>query len=208
MVLIGCGATATAPAAVSTVPTSPEVSQPITLGDIDPEDPTKKLKRFKPLADYLAQHLAEFGISRDQVVIARDIDEMARFLRDGTVDVLFDSAFPTLAVQELSGSQPILRRWKDSDPEYWSVYVAMRGDGVASVEDLTGKVIALEEPHSTSGFVLPAGTLIQRGFRLREVDGPGARVGPDEIGYFFTFDEQDTIALMMRGLVAAGGISN
>ena len=208
LVLIGCGATATAPTAVSTILTDPEASRFLTLGDIDPEDPAKKLKRFKPLADYLARHLEEFGISRGQVVIARDIDEMAQFLNDGTVDVLFDSAFPTLAVQELSGSQPILRRWKESDPEYWGVYVATRVSGISSVEDLVSKVIAFEEPHSTSGFVLPAGTLVRRGFRLKEVDGPDAQVGPGEIGYFFTFDEQDTIALMMRGLVAAGGISN
>ena len=152
--------------------------------------------------------LSEYGIHEGRVVIARDIAEMARFLRDGTVDLYFDSSFPTLAVQELSGSEVILRRWEGADPTYWSTYVALGSNGIASVEDFIGKAIAFEEPHSTSGFVLPAGTLIQRGFTLKEINGPSADVAADEIGYFFTQDEQDTFELILQSGVAGGGVSN
>ena len=133
---------------------------------------------------------------------------MGGFLQDGTIDFYFDSAFPTLAVQELSGSEVILRRWKGSEPIYWSTYIALKDNGVSGVEDFIGKVMAFEEPHSTSGFVLPAGTLIQRGFTLREVEELGAHVAPDEIGYFFTRDEQNTVELILQRRVVGGGVSN
>ena len=94
------------------------LDQIITIGDIDPDDPAKKLKRFQPLADYLANHLESFGIHEGQVVIARNIEEMAQFVLDGTVDIYFDSSFPSLAVQDISGSKIILRRWKQDQPEY------------------------------------------------------------------------------------------
>ena len=84
----------------------------ITLGDIDSNNPAKKVARLQPLADYLAEHLSDQGVTGGRVIIARDTTEMAKFLRDGTVDVYFDSAFPTLSVQELSGSQVVAHKWK------------------------------------------------------------------------------------------------
>ena len=208
MVVIGCGSAPPAPTPIPTVLAGADLSQIITLGDVDPKDPVKKIKLFTPLGDYLAQYLRGYGIREGRVVVARSIEEMARFLLDGTVDIYFDSPFPTLAVQDLSGSEVILRRWKQGDPTYWSTYVALKNNGIAGVEDFVGKVIAFEEPHSTSGFVLPAGTLMQRGFTLREVDGPGVGVAPGEIGYFFTGDEQDTVEMVLQGRVAGGGVSN
>ena len=182
--------------------------QLIILGDIDPDEPTKKIKRFNPLAAYLAEHLTEFGIKGGRVVIARDIEEMAGFLKDGTVDIYFDSAYPTLATQELSGSEIILRRWKEGISTYWSLLIALSDGGVTGVDDLRGKLLAFEEPRSTSGFLLPAGTLAQRGLKLREVDGPSAPVGAHEIGYFFSGDEENTLQLILERKVAGGGVSN
>ena len=198
------------PEEASAAPATPtlEPGQVITLGDIDANDPIKKIKRFQPLANYLAEHLKEFGVEQGRVVIARDMEEMAQFLIDGTADIYFDSASPTLNVQEISGSDVILRRWKGSAATYWSVYIARRNNGVSGVEELVGKVLAFEEPFSTSGFALPAGTLIQRGFTLIEVDHPDAFVPSDQIGYFFTGDEENTVELVLQGKVAAGGISN
>ena len=208
LLAIACGSEATAPPASLTHAEPLEQSQIISIGDIDPDEPAKKIARFQPLADYLAANLADFGIREGRVVIAKDIEGMSQHLREGTVDIYFDSAFPALATQELSGSEIILRRWKGGVMEYWSSFIAKKGSGIASMEDFRGKVIAFEEPRSTSGFVLPAGTLIQRGFILTEVSGPGAQVGDDEIGYFFSGDEENTVELVIRSEADGGGISN
>ena len=184
-----------------------ERSQFITLGDIS-DEPARKIRRFKPLANYRARHLQEYGISEGRVLIARDMEGMARFLKNGQVDLYFDSPLPTLRVQRSSGSEIILRRWKGGAPTYWSVYIARRDSGIARIEDFAGKVVAFEEPYSTSGFILPAGTLVQRGFTLTEVTSHTAPVAPDEVGYLFSRDEENTVEMVLRGVVAGGGLSN
>ena len=183
-------------------------AQTITLGDIDPDDPIKKVDRFLPLAEYLGANLGEFGITRGDVVIARDTDEMAQMIQEGIVDIYFDSAFPTLEVQDQASTRVIARRWKDGDPSYWSAFIAREGSGIDGVEDFAGKLVAFENPHSTSGFLLPAGTLAQRGLRLRQVADPDARVAADEVGYLFSKEDEHTVDLVLQGKVAGGAVSN
>ena len=205
------GSIETAPAPVESEAgraAGPSVDTTITVGDIDADDPAKKIKRFQPLAEYLAREMQGLGVQTGNVVVARDFEEMARFMSDGTVDIYTDSAYPVLAVQTLAEVEIILRRWKDEDPTYWSTFIALRDSGIASVDDFLGRVVAFEEPQSTSGFVLPAGTLIQRGFKLREVESVDAQVGPDEIGYVFSGDEENTVEMVLQGKVAGGGVSN
>ena len=76
------------------------------------------------------------------------------------------------------------------------------------MDDFVGKVLAFEDPYSTSGFLLPAGTLVQQGFTLREVSRPDANVAPGEIGYYFALDEENTVELLLRGLVAGGTLGD
>ena len=214
LLVVGCGSGQNSPATTGSASVDPPSEatlsreRTIVLGDIEADDPVKKIKRFTPLADHLAANLMEFGIESGSVVIARDIDEMGRYLNDGMVDLYFDSAYPSLAVQELSGTQFIASRWKQGEPTHWSIYITLRDNGITSVEDFVGKVLAFERPDSTGGFVLPAGTLMQQGFTLREVGRPDLHVAPDEIGYYFSQDEQNTVDLLLSGLVAGGGFSN
>ncbi len=183
------------------------VARLFTVGDIDPEDPVKKIERFKPLADFLAGEMADLGFSGGRVVIARDIDEMAVLMRDDEVDLYLDSAFPTLAIRDRAESRVILIRWKDGEASYSSTFIVLRDSGIDSLDDLVGRVVAFEGPHSTSGFVLPAGTLADVGYDIVELSTPNATLSGDSVGYIFSQDEQNTVDLLLRGIVAAGGVS-
>ena len=68
--------------------------------------------------------------------------------------------------------------------------------------DLLGKVVAFEDSHPTEDFLLPAGILVDRGFQILVVSRAREPVAPDDIGYFFTLDEENTFELMFRGEVA------
>ena len=204
----GCTANPHVSTPAADPPSSPAGNRIIVIGDIDAHEPLKKIKRFGPLADYLAENLTEFGIGSGEVVIAKDVPEMAHYLDQGEIDFFFDSSFPTLAVRRLSDSQVILRRWKGGSSDYWSTYLVRRDSGIDSPQGLVGKLVAFEEPYSTSGFILPAGTLIKKGFNLRAVSGPADDIRSDAIGYFFSLDEENTIELVVEGRVAAGGIAN
>ena len=183
------------------------VNRFFTIGDIDPEDPTKKIERFKPLADFMASELADFGFMAGRVMVAKDTDEMAEFIERGDVDLYFDSPFPTLVVEKQVGSKIILVRWKDGVESYSSTFVVLRDSGINSLDDLVGQIVAFKEPHSTSGFVLPAGTLVDLGYDLTEVESINSILLDRSIGYVFSLDEENTFDMLLRGEVAAGGVS-
>ena len=110
--LIGCQNSTAPPAAEAAVRHEEALhGSVLTIGDVEPDRPAKKVKRFTPLADYLALQLEEFGIVRGQAVIAKDFGEMGRLTADGMIDVYFDSSLPALTVAVNVGSQIILRRW-------------------------------------------------------------------------------------------------
>jgi len=83
-----------------------------------------------------------------------------------------------------------------------------RDSGITDVAQLAGKVLAVEEPYSTSGYLLPIGSLAEQGVAVREVSSPVASVQPHEMGYYFTWDPQNSVELVLRGIVAGAGISN
>ena len=207
-IISGCGGDTPPQTRVEDASPSVTRAQTIVIGDVDPDEPSKKIARFQPLANYLSQNLEEFGIQIGKVIIAQNIDQMGQFLKEGDVDIYFDSPFPALVVQDIAESKFLLRRTKEGVSAYWSTYVSLGSKGFKEPKDFLGKIIAFEEPRSTSGFILPAGNLIAQGFKLKEVDGPTVQVSSDEIGYFFSSDEENTIELVLQGLVAGGGISN
>ena len=50
----------------------------IVIGDIDPDTPARRISHLQPLADHLAERLADQGIRRGEVVIARSIELVTR----------------------------------------------------------------------------------------------------------------------------------
>jgi phosphonate transport system substrate-binding protein len=94
---------------------------------------------------------------------------------------------PTLVLSKRAGSVPILRQWKYGEADYKGLIVVKKNSGINSLADLKGKVIAFEEPHSTSATVLPRMLLEEKKFKLVEIKAP-ATVRPDAIGYVYGSD--------------------
>lgn len=180
----------------------------ITLGDIDPDEPAKRVRRIQPLADFLGAELTEFDIGRGHVRIARDIPAMAALMQQGEVDILLDSPFPVLAVNRMVGSRSILLREAKHDVEYWSVLIARVDGTLKQLADLPGNVVVFQEPHSTSGFLLPAALLLDAGYALQGARQPDGAVADGQIGCYFSGDEENTVELVLNGAAKVGAISN
>jgi phosphonate transport system substrate-binding protein len=177
------------------------------IGSISSE-PRDEIKRFLPLAHYLAQQLQSEGIDHGDVVVAESIPRMATLLQEGRVDLYLDSPYPVIAVSHLAGSQLLLRRWKKGVGEYHTVIFARQESGVSQLEDLKGKMIAFEKPDSSSGYFLPKMVLVQKGLKLvpkREAADP---VGPDEVGYVLSHLDETTMVWVLRRKVSAGAMDN
>jgi phosphonate transport system substrate-binding protein len=195
------------PTESATVTPTEEAAQPagraIVLGDIS-DDPAEVIEGAQPLADYLAANLSEFGITEGQVRVAADDAEMIALLESGEVDLYFDSLYPITLISDSIGATPFIRRWRFGVEEYYSVIFTTQSSGITSLEQLKGQLIAFDNQFSTSGFVLPAVYLIGEGYTLAGKADYDQTASAEEIGFVFSFDDENTLQWVLNGLVAAG----
>jgi phosphonate transport system substrate-binding protein len=200
--LTSCGGGA-APTATEVTIVEPAEAHPIILGDIS-DDPAEVIDGTQPLADYLAANLKEYGITEGQVRIATSTEELAQMLADGEVDLYFDSTYPATLISDQVGAKIILRRWRFGVEEYQSVIFASKDSGITSVEQLPGHMVAMDAPYSTSGFMLPAVYLTEHGLKLVGKKSQGDPVAGNEIGFVFSYDDENTLQWVLSGLTDAG----
>ncbi|MEM9087474.1 MAG: phosphate/phosphite/phosphonate ABC transporter substrate-binding protein [Cyanobacteria bacterium P01_F01_bin.53] len=179
----------------------------IILTDVD-FDPDSLIPETQPVADYLGSKLGRAGISKGEVNIAPDVATVAEWMESGEVNLYFDSVYPAMLVMEQSGAKPILRRWKDGVPEYGTFFVARADSGLSELDELQGKMITLQEPSSSSGFMFPMVYMLEAGLNPVEKAEPNHTVAEDEVGYVFSGQEDITIEWILDGRVIAGAVDD
>lgn len=184
-------------------PESTKAGRPIILGDIS-DDPAEVIEGMQPFADYLAAQLADQGISSGQVRVAASTEEMIELIKKGEVDLYFDSTYPATLISDAGGGQIVLRRWKFGVEKYNSVIFASKESGITSIEQLAGHMVAMDAPYSTSGFLLPAVYLKEMGLTLTGYKDYSAKVDSKEIGFAFSYDDENTLQWVLSGYTAAG----
>ncbi len=205
-VLLGCTSDTSSSSNSSPTETATP-SGTIVVGDVTSQ-PAKKITKFQPLADYLADRLHESGIGVGEVQVAADVEAMAKLLKEGEVDIYFDSPYPAMIVSDRSGAEPILRRWKGGDAAYYTVIIAMKEKGFTTLEDLNGHNIAFDDPTSTSGFVLPVVHMMEAGLTMSEKESSNETVEQNEVGYVFSEDDQNNIQWIISDKVDAAAIDH
>jgi phosphonate transport system substrate-binding protein len=208
-VLMGCspeGSTTSTPDSTpSAPPTTSTYTEKIIIADIS-NNPAKKIKSYQPLADYLAAHLSEFNIGVGEVQVASDMPTMIQWLKNGEVDLYFDSPYPAMYIREQSGAEAILRRWKGGRADYYTIFFTMKDRDINSVDDLQGKIIAFDEISSTSGYMLPMAYLKEANLKTALKTSVNETVAEDEVGYIFSDDDENTIQWVISNKVDAGAV--
>ncbi|MEM8642568.1 MAG: phosphate/phosphite/phosphonate ABC transporter substrate-binding protein [Cyanobacteria bacterium P01_G01_bin.54] len=179
----------------------------IVLGDIS-DEPTKTIKRYQPLADYLASQLGEVGMGQGAVEVAPDLDTMLQYLESGAVDLYFDSPYPAMLTSEEVGAKPILRRWKEGVASYNTIIFTRADSEIKSLEDLNGKIVAFDHVVSTSGFMLPLAHLKEAGLTLTEKGAANVTVSTDEVGYILSGDDDNSIQWTLTQKVDAAAVGS
>lgn len=183
------------------------LARPINVGSVG-DVPTDEIKKFLPLANYLAKQLQAEGVDQGKVVVARSIPEMAAFLREGKADLYIDSPFPVVAASRLSRSKFLLLREKKGLSEYHSVIFVRQDSGIHRLQELNQKIIAFKEPFSSSGYFIPKMAMAQQGLKLvakKDVSDP---VASGEVGYVFSNNSENSMVWVLRKRVAAGALDN
>ena len=102
---------------------------------------------------------------------------------------------------------PLGRKQLEKETANWN-RVSAAISGIVRLEDLRGKIIAFEDPGSTSGYFLPKLFLLKKGFSVVEKPSAGAKVSDREIGYIFADTYQNIASLVLQNKVAAGAFSS
>lgn len=170
------------------------------------DDPVRSIRDRQEFVDYLAKRLAPLGISGGRILVVEKMQMLAQALREGKVDLFHDSVVPTLVVQKLSGSVPVLRQWKYGEADYEGVIVVQKSSGINTLADLKGKVIAFEEPHSTSASILPRMLFDEKKLKMSHMKSPGT-AKPDVVNYIYGTDG-NSVNVLMTGRVDAATTVN
>jgi len=204
LILFVCAACTPATTPATPIPaTVTPAGRPIIFGDIS-DDPSEVIEGTQPLADYLARQLGDFGITEGQVRVAANADEMAALLTSGEVDVYCDSVYPATLISDQIGADIILRRWRFGVEEYNSVIFTTKTSGLTSLSDLPGHIVALDNPFSTSGYLLPAVAMLKEQLTLVGRASYEDTVADAEVGFVFSYDDPNTLQWVLNDLVSAG----
>src|SRR3546814_425665 len=132
------------------------------LGRIS-DNPKAHYEQLNPLLDYVVPRMRDVGITEGRILMARDAQQMASYLRRGRVDWVTETAGTAMQLQQQAGAVPMLITERNGVNRYHSVFFARRDSNIGSLEDLPGHSIAFQNSASTSAYFVPATELLERG---------------------------------------------
>ncbi|HEY2917910.1 MAG TPA: phosphate/phosphite/phosphonate ABC transporter substrate-binding protein [Candidatus Binatia bacterium] len=181
----------------------------ITLGLVSEVKQKEIAEHFRDFARYVARKLHAPTGAEGEVVVTPTLSELAKLIDQGKIDFFMESPYPTYVVNHIHGvAKLVLRRWKGGKAEYRSLIATNKQGGTSRIQDLRGKIIAFEDPESTSGYFLPKFFLQRNGFKLVQVSSLSVNVPSTEVGYLFAKTRDVLVEWVVSKQVAAGAISD
>lgn len=182
-------------------------AQPFVIGKVS-DNPSKHYGYLKPMANYLASNLTEFGYTEGKVLMARSNRQMVRYLKRHKVDLVTETIFASVIFRDRAKAELLLNKWKKGQRDYESIIFARKDSGINALADFKGKVIAFEDPGSTSAFFVPAAMLLKAGLSLEKLNSPREKPGADKVGYVFSKEEINTSTWVHKKLVDIGALND
>jgi phosphonate transport system substrate-binding protein len=181
----------------------------ITLGVIAARNQKEVEEHFQGFVRYLAKKLSSASKIEGRAVVVPTQSRLANLLTDKKADFYMESPYPTYLINNVYGAGKLLaRRWKGGMADYHAVIFTTKNGATKRLEDLRGKIIAFEDPESTSGHFLPKLFLSKKGFKLVPKTQNEPNISRGEIGYVFAHSQRKLVDLVLTKEVAAGAFSN
>lgn len=179
----------------------------LVLGRLS-DDPKSHYEQLKPLLDYVVPRMRDVGIVEGRILMAKDLQQMASYLRRGRVDWVTETSGTAMALRQRSGAEPLLLTERNGVARYHSVFFVRRDSPVNTLEDLKGRTLAMQSAWSTSSYLVPAMELLSRGIRPEILLTPQDTPTADTVGYVFARSELNISTYVHKRVVDAGVISN
>lgn len=170
----------------------------LVLGRIS-DDPKAHYEQLQPLLDYVVARMHDVGIKEGRILMARDPQQMASYLRRGRVDWVTETSGTAVALGQRSGARPLLLTERNGVREYQTVFFVRRDSPIQRMQDLRGHRLALQNTSSTSAYLVPVMTLLQEGLSPQILAGAWDMPGPDSVGYVFARSELNIATFVHKG---------
>lgn len=171
-----------------------------TIGTIH-RDSAKMVKRYQPLADYIAEKISdENKMYKGKVMILPSQEKMIESINNHEMDLYFDSPLIGIKIMEDAEMEPFLLSWKEGHREYHSVFIT-EIDSEITFDNLFNKTLVFEDMESTSGYFLPVIHLQNAGY---DIDLDGSK----DFSFVFSKDDENTPIWILEGKGDVGATSN
>ncbi|MGI9436354.1 MAG: phosphate/phosphite/phosphonate ABC transporter substrate-binding protein [Geminicoccaceae bacterium] len=174
----------------------------IVLGRVS-NNPRKHYAALDALGAYIVKASDAFG--HHETVLARDNEQLIAFLQAGMVDLVSETPFSAIVYERLAGATILLRQWKGGRSSYRTHFFTRKDSEIERLEDLVGRLMAFEDPGSTSGFFVPKATIAAQGLSL---EAASHAVRDDSVRYLFAESEVNAVVWVARGKADAGAVSD
>jgi len=181
---------------------------PLRLGVVAEEanEPDRMLEVYGEMIARLRERLAPSGVDVGDMVIARDLDDLSQRLARGEVELVIETVFPTLVLQERSRRlDPALVVVRRGQREYRSVFFTRKEGPIRDLAGLRGRTLVLQVLRSTSAFALPKAELERAGLAIVPADDP--RAGPAHVRYVLALAEINQAIWVLHGKGDAGAFN-
>ena len=179
----------------------------LVLGRIS-DDPKEHYDQLKPLLDYVVPRMRDVGITEGRILMARDAQQMASYLRRNRVDWVTETASTAVQLQQRAAARPILLTERNGVSHYHSVFFVRKDSPIRSLRDLPGHTVALQSIASTSAYMVPMTELLEAGLSPEILLAPSDMPAPDRVGYVFARSELNIASWVHKRLLDAGTLSN
>ena len=179
----------------------------LVLGRIS-DDPKAHYEQLKALLDYVVPRMKDVGIREGRILMAKDAQQMASYLRRGRVDWVTETAGTGMMLRQRADAQPLLLTERDGTSHYHAVFFVRRDSGIDSLDQLRGHSVAFQRPTSTSAYFMPATELLSRGNTLELLLSPTDELDSGVVGYVFARSELNIATWVHKKLIDVGVMSN
>ncbi|WP_425608452.1 phosphate/phosphite/phosphonate ABC transporter substrate-binding protein [Thermomonas mangrovi] len=179
----------------------------LVLGRVS-DDPKSHYDQLKPLLDYVVPRMASVGIRSGRILMARDLQQMASYMRRGQVDWVTETSGNAALLERRAAARSLLVTERDGATRYHSVLFVRRDSSIRSLRDMRGHSVAFQSPYSTSAYYLPASMMLEADLRIEPLLTPMDKAPPDAVGYLFARTELNITTWVHKRLVDAGVLSN
>ncbi len=172
----------------------------------EPNEPGRMLDAYGELVSELRERLRPSGIEVGELGISRDLEDLSQRLIRGDVDLVIETVFPTLVLQERSRVlAPALVVFRRGQRAYRSVFFTRVESPIRTLDDLKGEVLVLQALRSTSAFAIPKAELEHAG--LSVVSADALEAGPADVRYVLADAEINQAVWVLYGKGAAGAFN-